>query len=147
MYDMIKQQMMQTIPFARHVGVEIDAVGDGTATCRVPLNDDTLNHIGTVHAGAMFTLGETASGAACAGAFAAQILNLKPVAASSTIDYLKKAKGGLTAVGRTEDDTDTLRAALKADGKVRFPVKVAFTDEAGEEVAVMRVDWHVSQRT
>ena len=34
---------------------------------------------------------------------------------------------------------------LEAQGKVRFPVEVSLSDESGEEVAAMRVEWHVSK--
>jgi acyl-coenzyme A thioesterase PaaI-like protein len=47
--------------------------------------------LGTPHAGALFTLAETASGAAMAGGFAELILGLRPVAKESRIQYQKVA--------------------------------------------------------
>jgi acyl-coenzyme A thioesterase PaaI-like protein len=108
------------------------------------MRGDIANHIGTPHAGAMFTLGEAASGAAMAGAFAADLLSLRPVAAEAQIGYLKVAKGDLVAEARIEGEAEALNAALKADGKVSFPVHVAITDETGAEVTRMTVAWHVS---
>lgn len=45
----------------------------------------------------MFTLGEAASGAALAGAFAPVILQVRPVPAGAQITYVKIAKGRLFA--------------------------------------------------
>lgn len=47
---------------------------DGKASAQLAQRDDTTNHIKTQHAGAIFTLGEAASGAAMAATLAVVIL-------------------------------------------------------------------------
>ena len=81
LYETIRTQMTSTVPFARHAGVTITEVADGRAFARLPETPESVNHIGSQHAGALFTLGETASGAAMAGAFAQVLLAIRPVAA------------------------------------------------------------------
>merc|ERR1739841_235484 len=49
-----------------------------------------------MHAGAMFTLGEAASGAALGGVLGDQLLAVRPVAADASIKYLKTGKTDLT---------------------------------------------------
>ena len=142
-YDVIKAQMGGMVPFAGHVGVVIEAVGDGTATATLSLPDHAKNHLGTMHAGALFTLGEAASGAAMAGAFAARLMEARPVATSAQIDYRRPAKSAVHAAARVDGDVQALRAALDKDRKVAFPVAVSLTAEDGTEVATMRVDWQV----
>jgi acyl-coenzyme A thioesterase PaaI-like protein len=105
-----------------------------------------LNHIGTQHAGALFTLGEAASGAAMAGVFAALLLEIRPVAADAAIRYLAVAKGPVRAEASVSDDPDALLNALKTDGKTVFRVRVNMTGEDQVKVAEMTVDWHVSMK-
>ncbi|MDQ1814551.1 YiiD C-terminal domain-containing protein [Massilia sp. CCM 9210] len=145
-YDRIKQQMMDTLPFVRLLGIRIDAIGNGTSEVSMPADPKLNNHLGTQHAGALFTLAETASGAAMAGAFADLILGLRPVAKESRIQYQKVAKGATRASGRVPGDIKALKAALSADGKVAFPVEVDVFDEHGTLAAQVQVDWYLSEK-
>ncbi len=84
-YDMIKSHLDTAVPFANHVGVRLAEIGDGTASAELDQREDVSNHIATMRAGAMFTLGEAASGAALAGAFGMDILKIRPVAVTANI--------------------------------------------------------------
>lgn len=143
MFDMIKVHLDQTVPFARFIGVKIDEVGPGTARTSLVQRDEVSNHIGSMHAGAMFTLGEAASGGALAGGFADILSKCRPVAANAEIAYLKIAKGALTATAHIDGELPEIRAELAQVGKVRFPVAVSIIDAEGHEVVSMRVEWHV----
>ena len=145
-YDMIRSQIARSVPFARHAGVEIDTIGNGRASAHLPFRPEGLNHIGTQHAAALFALGEAASGAAMAGAFAPILLEVRPVAAEASIRYFGLAKGAVTADARVEAEPDALLAAMKIDGKVRFPIVVSLKGEDGIEIGEMTVDWHVSKK-
>ena len=142
-YDMIKAHLSQAIPFATHVGVELIEIADGTATAALDQRRETSNHIQSQHAGAMFTLGEAASGAALGGALAPVLLEVRPVAAGARIAYVKIAKGRLTAHAKTNEPGADLLARLRAEGKVVFAIEVDIRDETDETVATMTVDWHV----
>lgn len=78
-YDLIREQLGKAVPFANHVGVELIEVGDGIGVAALDQRPETSNHIQTQHAGAMFTLGEAASGAALAGAFGPMIFQARPL--------------------------------------------------------------------
>jgi uncharacterized protein (TIGR00369 family) len=145
-YDRIKQQMMDTLPFVNLLGIRIDSIGPGTSEVSMPFDGKLANHLGTAHAGALFTLAETASGAAMAGGFADLILGLRPVAKESRIQYQKVAKGATRASGRVPGDIAALKAALQADGKVAFPVQVDVFDQEGTLAAQVEVDWYLSQK-
>ena len=145
-YDRIKQQMMDTLPFVRLLGISIDDIGAGTSKVSMPKDPKLNNHLGTQHAGALFTLAETASGAAMAGGFAELILGLRPVAKSSRIEYQKVARGATRAEGRVPGDLAALKAQLAQDGKVAFPVEVDIFDSEGTLAAQVTVDWYLSQK-
>jgi uncharacterized protein (TIGR00369 family) len=143
-FNLLKAQLAAAVPFAAHVGIDIREIGEGSATTVLEQTQSTSNHIATMHAGALFTLAEAASGAAMAGLLFERLASLRPVAASSTIDFLKPARGTITATAQVEGSKPALLDTLDAEGKVRFPVAVRMEDAEGREVARMTVDWHVS---
>lgn len=143
-YDMMKSHLDQAVPFATHVGVKLLEIGDGTASAELVQRQETSNHIGTQHAGAMFTLGEAASGAAMAGAIAPVIMDMRPVAATGQIAFKRIAEGTLTAHAKTSRPGADLLASLQEDGKVAFDVTVDIRNASDETVVEMTVNWHVS---
>lgn len=144
-YDMIKAHMVRAIPFASHVGIDLIQIGDGSCTAEMDHRPETSNHIQSQHAGAMFTLGEAASGGALGGALAPILLEVRPVAAGAQIAYVKIAKGRLTATAHTSEPGADLLATLREVGKVAFVVTVDITDSEGDRVATMTVNWHVKK--
>lgn len=142
-YDMVRRQLAAVVPFANHVGIEITDLGPGTACAELDSHDHCRNHIGTQHAGALFTVAEAASGAAMAGAFIEHLAKIRPVAANASIDYLKPANGMITADASIDDRAELLLADLERDGKVQFNVIVSLRDDAGDEVAKVTVSWHI----
>lgn len=143
MYDVIRSVMAEAVPFAKYVGVELTEVGDGTASARLVQRPDLANHIGTLHAGALFTAAETASGAAVAGAFKDLIGSLRPVAAEAKIVYLKLARGAIACTAATAEPGEELRRRLEAERKVVFDVLVDLVREDGQPAAKLSVTWHV----
>ncbi len=51
--------------FARHLGLELVAAGEGTATVRMRVRPEHINFWNTCHGGAIFSLADTALGLAC----------------------------------------------------------------------------------
>ena len=68
--EAIKAGLNGAVPFAGHVGVQITELEPGACSVRLPDRPDIRNHVGSQHAGALFSAGEAASGAAFVGAFA-----------------------------------------------------------------------------
>ncbi len=143
LYDVIREQISKTVPFARHAGVELVRIDDGVGEAELRQTETSANHLGSQHAGALFTLGEAASGAAMAGALAPLLLEIRPVAADARISFSKIAKGTISAIGRTSKPGAELLRALEQDGRVAFDVDVVLTDEAGDRVSMMTVEWNV----
>lgn len=145
-YELIRKQISGSVPFATHNGVEVTKIEKGHGVARLMFRPEGLNHIGTQHAGALFAVGEAASGAAMAGAFAPILLDIRPVAADAMIRYLNVAKGAVVADARIDGDTDAILNTVKTDGKAKFRVVVALSGEDDGKVAEMSVDWHVSMK-
>lgn len=132
-----------TVPYAAHTGVDLVQAKPDGAIAVLDQRDEVTNHIGTMHAGAMFTLGETASGGAMIGAFQDKLGQIRPVAAEASIRYTRLARGRLTAEARCSEPAEALLSRLDADGKVVFDVLVDIKDADGQGVAGMTVAWHV----
>ncbi len=145
-FEMIKQQMMNTLPFVKTCGIQIDEIGPGTSRASMPEDSKLNNHLGSQHAGAMFTLAETASGAAMAGGFADLIMGLRPVAKEARIQYVKVAQGATHARARVPGDIAALKQVLQSEGKVAFPVEVEIIDASDAVVATVQVDWYLSMK-
>jgi uncharacterized protein (TIGR00369 family) len=142
-FDALAQGMTQAVPFAGHLGLEITSIGEGEAVARLPERDELTNHVGSQHAGALFTVAEAASGAAFVGAFAERLGEVTPLARSAEISYEKLAKGPIDAKATLGVAKDEALATLDADGKVVFPCEIELTDSEGTRVATATVHWHV----
>ncbi len=142
-FDAIAKGLTQAVPFPAHLGVEIVSVGPGEAVARLPERQELTNHVGSQHAGALFTAAETASGAAFVGAFAERMGDVTPLARAAEISYEKIAKGPIDASARLGVPADEALATLDAEGKVVFPCEIELTDADGQRVATATVQWHV----
>jgi uncharacterized protein (TIGR00369 family) len=142
-FDLIAQGMSQAVPFAGHLNLEITDVAEGEATVVLPERPELANHVGSQHAGALFTVAETASGAAFVGAFAERMGDVTPLARSAEINYEKIASGPITAKALLGVPAAQALATLDGEGKVEFPCEIELTDGNGTRVATATVRWHV----
>jgi len=142
-FDAIAKGLAMAVPFAAYLGLEITEVSAGEATVVLPRKAEHNNHVGSQHAGALFTVAETASGAAFVGAFAVRMGDVVPLAKAAEINYEKVAHGAITATATLGMDAAAALATLDAEGKVEFPCEVELTDKDGQRVATATVHWHV----
>lgn len=145
MLDVIRENLGAAVPFVGHVGVRLLEVGTGTAVAVLDDAPALRNHLGTLHAGVIFALGETASGAAVAGALAPVLFDVRPIARSAQITYLKPAKGTIKATALVPE-AETLVGRIASAGRIEVTASVHLHDEAGVEVARLEVDWVVLGR-
>jgi uncharacterized protein (TIGR00369 family) len=145
-YGMIKSRLSEMVPLNTLLGIEIVSVGDGVAETRLPFRPEVTNHIGSVHATAIFGLAEAASGGAMSGAFAPVALSIRPVAAGATIAFSRIAQTDLVARAQASLPSKQLRETLEREGKVKFDVEVNLLDTTDTEIARVTVSWHVSMK-
>jgi acyl-coenzyme A thioesterase PaaI-like protein len=142
-FDAIAAGMTQAVPFAGFLGLEIANVGEGEAAVVLPERPELANHVGSQHAGALFTAAEAASGAAFLGAFAERIADVIPLARGAEISYEKVARGPIEARATLGVPAAEALATLDRDGKVVFPCEIVLTDSDSQQVATATVQWHV----
>jgi acyl-coenzyme A thioesterase PaaI-like protein len=133
------------VPFADHVGVILLA-NNGGERAQIPDSVELTNHIGSVHAGALFTLGEAASGAAVVSAFGATLGGVVVVVRKADIRFRKIAHGPITATATLSKPVDELDSLLHDQGRLDFDVAVELRNDADDLVAEMGVEWHLSKR-
>jgi uncharacterized protein (TIGR00369 family) len=142
-FDLIAKSMGTAVPFIAHLGIEVTAMSEGEATALLPDRPELKNHVGSQHAGALFAVAETASGAAFVGAFALRMGDVTPLARNAEIAYVKVARGPIEARARLGMPADEALAKLDADGRIDFSVEVEMTDGEGDTVATATVGWNV----
>jgi acyl-coenzyme A thioesterase PaaI-like protein len=136
--------ILAALPFNKHVGLSVDVVEEGHGLVTLLDRPEIHNHIGTPHAGALFTAAEAASGAAILGAFAENLGELTPLALNARIEYLKVAKGNITAEATMRGTkAEALVEFAKAEKGVNVEVDVSLKDATGREVTKMQVTWYL----
>ena len=145
-YDALATGLAGSIPFVKKVGITFSDLGPDGSTAVLPDDPEIGNHVGSQHAGGLFTLAETASGGAFVGSFAELLGEITPLAKGASIQYLKLAKGPIEAKASVPDP-DGLKAKLAEEGKIGFQVGVSMTDAEGLEVATAVVDWYVRKNS
>src|SRR3954447_3109978 len=142
-FDAVAKGMTLAVPFIGHLNLEVTEISAGEATVVLPERPELTNHVGSQHAGALFTAAEAASGAAFVGAFAERMGDVTPLARDAEIHYEKIANGPIEARGRLGMAQQEALDKLDAEGKVEFPCEIVLTDAEGRQAASATVARHV----
>ncbi|MET8956396.1 DUF4442 domain-containing protein [Streptomyces sp. NPDC004393] len=137
----IGEMLAATVPMARTLKLEFLETTPEKAVVALPDQSDFHNHVGGPHAGAMFTLGESASGAIVLAAFGEQLSRAVPLAVSAEIAYKKLAMGPVTATATLGRPAAEVVAELDAGQRPEFPVEIAIQREDGAVTGEMTVVW------
>ena len=141
-FDAIRDLMPTLVPFVKTLGLEYLELDAERAVLRLSDEPAFHNHVGGPHAGALFTLAESASGAVVIGSFEDLLARVTPLAASAEIVYTKLAQGPVTAEAVLGRSAAAVRAELDETGKtVQFPVEVTMRNAEGVETARMTINW------
>ncbi len=139
--EAVKSGFLAAVPFARTLGVTFSDLDHGHAVMRLPDNADHHNHIGGPHAGAMFTLAESASGAIIISTFSDQFERAVPLAVSAEIHYLHVAMGDVTADAELGRGRDEIVAELDEGKRPEFPVEIELRTDDGTVTGRMSIIW------
>lgn len=120
----------KTAPYTGTLGARVEELRHGY--CKVTLRDrhKVRNHLKSIHAIALMNLAEVSSGLA---AIYTMDPSLRGIITHLEMDYLKKARGTLTAVCETPDLSGTERR------EEHFEVRI--TDPDGDLVARAKARW------
>ncbi len=131
---------IQEVPFNGFLGIQQSAK-EGYIL-ELAYNENLLNHLGTLHAGALFSLAEATSGEFLLRQFHDSELDLIPVVRKVEIKYSKPAKSAVYSTAEfIKNSLDDLYTGLKERGKVIIEVKVELYNETNERTAVSNIHW------
>jgi acyl-coenzyme A thioesterase PaaI-like protein len=127
------------IPFTRNLGFAIERAADGEVHMILPDAETTRNLAGTVHAGALYTFGETVAGVA---AGLETLDRAFPFARRAEIRYRRPARGVVHGRARVESsEVERVLGELSRDGRSELSVSVRLTGADDQTVAEMDVDY------
>ena len=130
-------------PYNAHVGIDVQPSASGIGAVSVPEGEYLNNHIGSRHAGALFSIGDAAAAALLETTFPADFVRTL-VPGREQISYERMAKGPLRATARISDGTGIDAVLAIGAGRVgSFEVEVETVDEDDRVVALMRIEYRV----
>ena len=145
----VRATMPRTVPMVATLGLEFLVLSDDHAVLRLPDDPVYRNHVGGPHAGAMFTVAETASGALVLAHYGELLDVLTPLPIEATVRYLKVALGPVTATARFAEPIDDVLARFEAGERPEFVIDVELTTGEADERLVtgsMSIRWTLRPR-
>ncbi|MCX4967997.1 DUF4442 domain-containing protein [Streptomyces sp. NBC_00654] len=137
----VGEMLVATVPMARTLNLEFLETTAERAVVRLPDQAEYHNHVGGPHAGAMFTLAESASGAIVIAAFGDQMTRAVPLAVKAEIGYRKLAMGEVTATATLGRPVAEVVAELDEGKRPEFPVGIEIQRADGAVTGGMTVVW------
>lgn len=134
--------MRMALPFNRPHRIRIAGVTEDHVEVSLPSRRSNFNHLGGMHACAIATALEFASGASILLEVGMQ--DYRIIMSRLEIDYLAKPKGNCTA--RAQRNTPAvlgLTGVLESEGVARLVQPSSLYDASGEHCAEATVHWHL----
>ena len=130
------------LPFNTFLGLE--AIEDG-GELRLPDHPRFTNHVGTVHASALYSLAEAASGSFLLSHPSVDVGKVGALLRESSIKYRRPASGCIRSCTRCSDDAlNQMHAGLDRRGRAKILIEVDLLDEEDQVVASAKLEWFAS---
>ena len=142
----IKESLPSVVPMVGTLGLEFVDLTADSAIMTLPDQPAFRNHLGGPHAGAMFTLGESTSGALVLANFADQLGSVTPLAVSAEIQYRAVAMGAVIAEARMSATRGDILTRLGEGQRPEFEIHIEFTSN-GRDTGIMTVTWTLKPMT
>ena len=131
------------IPFVSHVGIEAQS----SDALQLVLTEQVSNHVGTMHAAALFALAETQSGVLLQELFPEYgVDEVIPLLRGSSLKYHTPASSTVIATASvTPEDQERFLSRFERRGRAGITVSVILQDEAGQRVMSAAFEWFVQR--
>ncbi|MDH4555030.1 DUF4442 domain-containing protein [Pseudomonas sp. BN417] len=134
--ELVRQLTEEQIAFVRRSGLKAEILEQGHVRLRMPL-ESNQNHIGTLYAGALFTLAEMPGGALFLTSFDSR--RFYPIVKEMNLRFRRPAKSDITVEARLgEEEIARIQQEAEANGKADYVLELQLLDATGEVVAESR---------
>ncbi len=131
--EVAKRALETGITFVANCGLQVLELRRGYVKCLVPF-DRNGNHVGTMYAGALFTVAEIPGGALFLSSFDTR--RYFPIVAALDMKFLKPAKTDVTIeITLSDDQIAAITKEADANGKATFTLDGEIKDANGVVVA------------
>lgn len=132
--EALRVSLSNVIPFVERTGFEVVELRRGYCRARMPL-EPNVNHIGTMYAGALYTLAEVPGGALALATFDPS--RYYPVVKDMRIRFRALARTDIEVVVSLDDDQIAgIQAEVDERGKADWQWECQLTDADGTVVAI-----------
>ncbi len=134
--EIARQFTEEKIAFVKRMNLKAEVLESGFVRLRVPLAGNE-NHIGTMYAGALFTLAEIPGGALFITSFDAS--KFYPIIKEMNLRFRRPATGDIVVEARISDaEIERLQTEAQTHGKADYTLELQLLDSHGEVVALSR---------
>ncbi len=131
--EVAKRALETGITFVANCGLKVLELRRGYVKCLLPFEGNG-NHVGTMYAGALFTVAEIPGGALFLSSFDTR--RYFPIVASLDMKFLKPAKSDVTVeIMLSDEQIASVSAEADAKGKATFTLDGELTTADGTVVA------------
>lgn len=131
--ELIRQLTEEQIAFVKRSGLKAELLEPGHVRLCMPLAGNQ-NHIGSMYAGALFTLAEIPGGALFLTSFDAQ--RFYPIIKEMSLRFRRPATGDIRVEARLDaSEVQRLQKQVTEQGKAEYVLQLQLTDDSGEVVA------------
>lgn len=134
--ELVRQLTEEQIAFVRRSGLKAEVLEPGCVRLRMPL-EGNQNHIGSMYAGALFTLAEIPGGALFLTSF--DTARFYPIIKDMSLRFRRPATGDIwVEASLTEDEIQHLQKQATEEGKAEYVLELQLIDDSGEVVVQSR---------
>jgi acyl-coenzyme A thioesterase PaaI-like protein len=124
----------EKIDFVKRSGLKAELLEPGHVRLRMPLQGNQ-NHIGSMYAGALFTLAEIPGGALFLTSFDVQ--RFYPVIKELNLRFRRPASSDiLVEASLSAEQIASIQGEIEREGKAEYRLELQLTDSNGEVVAI-----------
>lgn len=134
--EQMRSMMAKGIPFVGNTGIEVEVLEKGYTKMRMPFAPNK-NHVGTMYAGALFTLAELPGGAMFVTSF--DTTRFYPIVRDMSIRFRRPATTDVWVEIRVSDEfVKKVQDEAEANGKADYEWECELKDANGVVVAIAK---------
>lgn len=134
--EIARQLSEEQIAFVKRSNLKAEVLEPGLVRLKMPLAGNQ-NHIGSMYAGALFTLAEIPGGALFLTSF--DVTRFYPIIKEMHLRFRRPALGDIYVEARlTAQTIERLQTEAEQTGKAEYLLELQLTDASGEVVALSR---------